>query len=251
MGSGSSGSSIGSSSMGGSSSSSNGQAANAGQPASTKKQLLGAALSLGAALMANKQKKPATQGSSSSFGGSSSGGSSSGGSGAGAFSSGSSQQKSSTQGILGQLLPVANGLTGGKLGSGNLGSSGGQQGGTTSLLVDTALQLVMPNRPSLRQVDAPNLPSSFCSANARNAFYEGVFQPAMAKADQNSNDSIAYMQVLQQLFDAAGAKRDSAKMNSFSSESRAFSSVASQTQNTRLNFNGLFSQLMAVPLGKC
>ncbi len=252
--------------MGGSSSSSNVQESNAGQPASKKQQMLGAALSLGAALMANsKQKKAAKQALSSSSAGSSSGVSSSGGSSfngsnfsgssssssSGSGSGGSSQQKSGTQAILGKLLPVANGLTGGKLGSGDVSGSGGQQGSTTSMLVNTALQLVMPSRPSFTAVETPNLPSSFCSADARNAFYEGVFKPAMAKADKNNNDSIAYMQVLQQLFDAAGAKKDNAKMSSFSSESRAFSSVASETQNTRLNFNGIFSQLMAVPLGKC
>ena len=266
MGSGSSssgysGSQVGSSSIGGSPSSSNVQQSNAGQPASKNQQMLGAALSISAALMASsKQKKAAKQANSLSSGGSSSGGSntsssnfsgsSSGNSSAGG-TSGSFQQTSGTQAILGKLLPVANGLTGGKLGSGDPNSAGGQQGDKTSMLVNTALQLVMPSRPSFTAVETPNLPSSFCSADARNAFYEGVFKPAMAKADKNNNDSIAYMQVLQQSFDAAGAKKDNAKMSIFSSESRAFSSVASETQNTRLNFNGLFFQLMAVPLGKC
>ncbi len=272
MGSGSSssgysGSSMGSSSIEGSSSSSGMQGSNAGQTTSTKKQLLGAALSIGAALLANsKEKKAARQANSLSSGGSSSGQSSSGGSSssgsgssgsnfvgssAGSLSNGSSQPKSNSQGILGQLLPVASQLTGGKLGNGNVGGSGGQSGEATAMLVNTALQLVMPDRPSLSRVDTPNLPSSFCSADARNAFYEGVFKPAMEKADKNNTDSIAYMQVLQQLFDAAGQKKDNAKMNSFSSESQSFSAVADQVQSTRLSFNSLFSQLMAVPMGKC
>ena len=114
------------------------------------------------------------------------------------------------------------------------------------------MQLVMPNRPGFALVSTPGLPASFCSAQARNQFHDTVFKPALAQADQNNSSAIAYMQVLQQLFDAAGQKNDQAKMGPFSSEAQSFRPVASQVHDNRLSFDKLFTQMMALPMGgKC
>jgi hypothetical protein len=109
----------------------------------------------------------------------------------------------------------------------------------------------LPPRPALPPVPALVLPSSFCSADARNAFHDGPYIAAVEAAKRNNDAAIAYMHQLQELYDRNQLSGDINPMNALAAEARAFSPVASASFATQSALVSAFNAMMAVPIIAC
>jgi len=110
----------------------------------------------------------------------------------------------------------------------------------------------IPEAPALTPVPALALPERFCSAEARNAFYETRYQPAKAIADENNQKTIAHVQAIQAIYERFAGAHDAPAMTIVSREAVAYQPVAAQAYRESSEMAGRYAALMAVPIaGRC
>lgn len=127
-----------------------------------------------------------------------------------------------------------------------------QEVGGGTLQVAASQGFALPSRPPLSAVPELSLPSSFCSAEQRNAFYETRYKPVLDLARANNSAAIAHMESLQRFYDSFQLSRDSQPMNVIAAEASAYQQqVAATTYSRQAALVGQFDALMAVPLVPC
>lgn len=123
-------------------------------------------------------------------------------------------------------------------------------GGTAKVVV--AQGFALPQRPALQNIADLPLPSSFCSPEQRNAFYETRYKPVLELARANNAAAIAHMQALQQAYDSHQLSRDPTPMNALASEARDYQQqVAAVTYSRQAAVVRQFDAVMAVPVTSC
>jgi hypothetical protein len=98
---------------------------------------------------------------------------------------------------------------------------------------------------------AMQLPDHFCSAEARNLFYDGQYKPAMELADRNNQAAIAHLQELQRLYDERGRAGDIAGQNGLATAAKDYGPVAADAFRARSAYDGIFARMLAVPIRAC
>ena len=127
-----------------------------------------------------------------------------------------------------------------------------QEAGAGTVKVVAAQGFALPVRPALQEVADLPLPTSFCSAEQRNAFYETRYKPALELARANNAAAIAHMQALQQAYDSHQLSRDPTPMNALASEARDYQQqVAAVTYSRQAAVVRQFDAVMAVPVTSC
>ncbi|MEI6642616.1 MAG: hypothetical protein WCL10_11305 [Novosphingobium sp.] len=106
-------------------------------------------------------------------------------------------------------------------------------------------------RPLLLPVPEVVLPAYFCSNDARNAFHNESYRPAVEIATRNNEAAVTYMRRLQATYDRGQLGRDTAVLNAISAEARAYQAEAAQTYSAQAVLVRQFDALMAVPLRTC
>lgn len=109
----------------------------------------------------------------------------------------------------------------------------------------------LPPRPQLAAIPPLAFPSSFCSADARNAFHDGPYVAAVEAARRNNDAAIAYMNRLQTIYDANQLSGDVNPQNAVAAEARAYGPVAAAAFAAQSTLVSAFSTLMAVPILNC
>ncbi len=114
-----------------------------------------------------------------------------------------------------------------------------------------ALGFAMPARPQLAAVPAVALPPSFCSAEERNAFHDGTYQPAVETAKRNNDAAVAYMTQLRSIYNTYQADSDPNTMNALAAEAREYQPLARAAFDAQGGLVSQFNALMAVPIHAC
>lgn len=127
-----------------------------------------------------------------------------------------------------------------------------QEAGAGTGRVAAAQGFSVPPRPVLSEVAELPLPTSFCSADQRNAFYETRYKPLLDVARANNAAAIAYMQKLQQDYDSYQLARDPTPMNLLAAEAAAYQQqVAATTYSRQAALVRQFDEIMVVPISAC
>lgn len=106
-------------------------------------------------------------------------------------------------------------------------------------------------RPVMLPVPEVPLPAHFCSNDARNAFHNTAYRPAVEAARRNNEAAVTYLRQLQQTYDRGQLGRDTAVLNAISAEARAYQAEAAQAYTRQAALVRQFDALMAVPLRTC
>ncbi|MGE8133305.1 hypothetical protein ACQKO5_06845 [Novosphingobium subterraneum] len=118
--------------------------------------------------------------------------------------------------------------------------------------VAAANGFALPARPVLTEIADLSLPTSFCSAEQRNAFYETRYKPHLDLARANNDAAIAHMQKLQQAYDSFQLSRDPSPMNALAAEASSYQQqVAAAAYARQAAVVRQFDQLMALPITAC
>lgn len=127
-----------------------------------------------------------------------------------------------------------------------------QEAGGGTERVAAAQGFALPQRPALTDIADLPLPTSFCSAEQRNAFYETRYKPHLDLARANNDAAIAYMQKLQQAYDSFQLSRDPSPMNALAAEASSYQQqVAAAAYARQAAVVRQFDQLMALPITAC
>ncbi len=127
-----------------------------------------------------------------------------------------------------------------------------QEAGAGTVKVVAAQGFALPLRPVLQEVADLPLPTAFCSAEQRNAFYETRYKPVLELARANNAAAIAHMRVLQQAYDSHQLSRDPTPMNALAAEARDYQQqVAAVTYSRQAAVVRQFDAVMAVPVTSC
>jgi len=114
-----------------------------------------------------------------------------------------------------------------------------------------ALGFAMPQRPQLTAVPVVTMPASFCSAEERNAFHDGTYQPAVEAAKRNNDAAVAYMTKLRSIYNSYQADSDPNTMNALAAEARDYQPLARAAFDAQGALVSQFDALMAVPIHAC
>lgn len=114
-----------------------------------------------------------------------------------------------------------------------------------------AAGFALPPAPQLLPVPSVALPPSFCSAEARNAFHDTVYAPAVGAAKQNNDNAAAYMRQLQATYDQYQLSHDPDTMNAIVATARGYQPTAQMTFAAQSSLVRQFAALMAVPVVAC
>lgn len=114
-----------------------------------------------------------------------------------------------------------------------------------------AAGFALPAAPQLLPVPAVALPPSFCSAEARNAFHDTVYAPAVTAAKANNDSAAAYMRQLQAVYDQYQLSHDPDTMNAVVAAARGYQPTAQMTFAVQSAIVRQFTALMAVPVVPC
>jgi hypothetical protein len=106
-------------------------------------------------------------------------------------------------------------------------------------------------RPVMLPVSDVLLPAHFCSTDARNAFHNNAYRPAVEAARRNNEAAVTYLRQLQQTYDSGQLGQDTARLNAISAEARAYQAEAAQAYTRQAGLVRQFDALMAVPLRTC
>jgi hypothetical protein len=109
----------------------------------------------------------------------------------------------------------------------------------------------LPQRPQMVAVPQVALPASFCSAEARNAFHDATYQPAVEAAKRNNDAAVAYMKQIQASYDSYQLSGDSNSMNALAAEAKTWQPVAADAYAVQAALVRQFETLMAVPISTC
>lgn len=127
-----------------------------------------------------------------------------------------------------------------------------QEVGSGTDRVLAANGFALPQRPVLADIADLPLPTSFCSAEQRNAFYETRYKPYLDLARANNDAAIAHMQKLQQAYDSYQLSRDPSPMNALAAEASSYQQqVAAGTYARQAAVVRQFDQIMALPVTTC
>lgn len=114
-----------------------------------------------------------------------------------------------------------------------------------------ALGFTMPQRPQLAAVPTVTMPPSFCSAEERNAFHDGTYQPAVEVAKRNNDAAVAYMTRIRTVYNSYQADSDPNTMNALAAEARDYQPLARAAFDAQGALVSQFDVLMAVPIKPC
>ena len=106
-------------------------------------------------------------------------------------------------------------------------------------------------RPVMLPVPDVTLPAYFCSNDARNAFHNGAYRPAVETATRNNEAAVTYLRQLQLTYDRGQLGRDTAVLNAIALEARAYQGEAAHAYTAQAALVRQFDVLMAVPLRTC
>lgn len=106
-------------------------------------------------------------------------------------------------------------------------------------------------RPVMLPVPDVPLPPFFCSNDARNAFHNSAYRPAVEVATRNNEAAVSYLRQLQQTYDRGQLGRDTAVLNAIASEARAYQAEAARAYSAQALLVRQFDTLMTVPLRTC
>lgn len=109
----------------------------------------------------------------------------------------------------------------------------------------------LPASPAMVPVPSVTLPASFCSAEARNAFHDSVYDPAVKAARENNEAAVAHMKDLQALYDQYERSHDPDTMNEVAAAAHAYQPTAENAFSVQAALVHQFAMLMAVPLVPC
>jgi hypothetical protein len=109
----------------------------------------------------------------------------------------------------------------------------------------------LPPRPVLVTVPPVNFPDSFCSADARNAFHNNIYRPAVEAATHNNDLAGGYLRELQAVYDRYNLSGSAEPQNAVAAESRAYKQISDQAFFTQSALVNAFKALMAVPIIPC
>jgi hypothetical protein len=109
----------------------------------------------------------------------------------------------------------------------------------------------LPPAPVLAPVPELGLPDHFCSAQARNLFYDGRYKPAMELADRNNKAAIGHLQELRRLYDERGRAGDIAGQNQLAAAARDYDPVAADAFKARSAYDATFAKMLDVPIRNC
>lgn len=107
------------------------------------------------------------------------------------------------------------------------------------------------SRPVFAAVPDIALPGQFCSAVERNSFYDERYTPARDVAESNNRAAIAYLNALRARYDSLAKIDDRPSMNAIAAEAQAYEEIARGAYEKSAAYEGLFNQLMAIPIRKC
>lgn len=106
-------------------------------------------------------------------------------------------------------------------------------------------------RPVLLPVPDVAMPGYFCGTDARNAFHNATYRPAVEAATRNNEAAVTYLRQLQQTYDRGQLGRDTAVLNAIAAEARAYQAEAARAYSAQAGLVRQFDALMAVPLRVC
>ncbi len=106
-------------------------------------------------------------------------------------------------------------------------------------------------RPAMLPVPEVAMPAHFCSSDARNAFHNSAYRPAVEAATHNNDAAVTYLRQLQQTYDRGQLGRDTAALNTIAAEARAYQAEAARAYTAQAALVRQFDALMAVPLRTC
>lgn len=110
---------------------------------------------------------------------------------------------------------------------------------------------VLPPRPMLISVPSIAPPDRFCSANARNVFYENGYQRSLRIAQSNDMAAVAYLDALGRMRRAAGERGDVALADLIADETQDYDKVAEAALNERERLDAMHDDLMTLPIVDC
>lgn len=111
--------------------------------------------------------------------------------------------------------------------------------------------LTMPVRPQLMAMPEVALPRSFCSADQRGAFDEGIYRPALAIAEHNAEAAGAYVRKLRTLYDNSQLSGDSTAQAAIAAEARDFARTANAASSIHNALVNQFEDIMTTPIYSC
>jgi hypothetical protein len=106
-------------------------------------------------------------------------------------------------------------------------------------------------RPIMLPVPDVTMPAYFCSNDARNAFHNGSYRPAVEVATRNNEAAVTYLRQLQATYDRGQLGRDTAVLNAIAAEARAYQGEAARAYSAQAALVRQFDVLMKVPLRTC
>jgi hypothetical protein len=106
-------------------------------------------------------------------------------------------------------------------------------------------------RPVMLPVPDVAMPAHFCSNDARNAFHNSAYRPAVEAATHNNDAAVTYLRQLQQTYDRGQLGRDTAALNAIAAEARTYQAEAARAYTMQAALVRQFDALMAVPLHTC
>jgi hypothetical protein len=109
----------------------------------------------------------------------------------------------------------------------------------------------LPPHPQMVHVPKIAFPASFCSAEARNAFHNRVYQTALRAAKSNNDTASGYLRQLQGIYDGYKLGQETTAMNELVAQARAYQPEAAHAFAVQTALVGKFSDLMAVPIRPC
>jgi len=114
-----------------------------------------------------------------------------------------------------------------------------------------AEEITMPMRPRLMAMPEVAVPQGFCSAQQRGAFMEGIYQPAMAIAQHNSEVAGAYVRKLRTLYDNYQLSGDTRSQSAIAAEARDFARTATAAATIQEELASQFEDIMTAPVTSC
>lgn len=112
-------------------------------------------------------------------------------------------------------------------------------------------EMAMPTRPRLMAMPEVAVPRSFCSAEQRGAFMEGIYQPAMAIAQHNNEVAAAYVRRLRTLYDNYQLSGDTRAQSAIAAEAKDFARTVNAASSIQDELTGQFEDIMTTPVSTC
>ncbi len=126
-----------------------------------------------------------------------------------------------------------------------------QESASVGMSAQPGSGFALPPHPQMVHVPKIAFPASFCSAEARNAFHNRVYQTALRAAKSNNDTASGYLRQLQSIYDGYMLGQETTAMNELVAQARAYQPEAANAFAVQTALVGKFSDLMAVPIRPC